>query len=274
MIIKREDTFSYWVDDIEVSRTFESEIENIDKYRCYIEEDQNLLEKIPENKDGFLTREFADFKSFEQIQSAVLQFLIDQFELDLDTFNLEENLLGLDDDHFKEKVQHIYKGIGFDSLPISSLDLEEWASDIVKQKLCLNYFETKPHLSIRIVRPDRTDYNPPHRDIYIKRLRNCLNSFMPIYGVNKLSSLSLLKGSHLWNESRTERTKLNPIIDGISYNVPALLRMQNGEKLKLIRPNVNDGEIMLFSPYLVHGGAINLSKKTRISLEFRFKKLY
>jgi ectoine hydroxylase-related dioxygenase (phytanoyl-CoA dioxygenase family) len=39
----------------------------------------------------------------------------------------------------------------------------------------------------------------------------------------------------------------------------------------LIRPNPKENEVMLFSPYLVHGGGYNFNADvTRISLEMRF----
>ena len=35
--------------------------------------------------------------------------------------------------------------------------------------------------------------------------------------------------------------------------------------LTLTRPKVDYGEVMLFSPYCIHGGGKNLSNETRIS---------
>ena len=35
---------------------------------------------------------------------------------------------------------------------------------------------------------------------------------------------------------------------------------------------VLNGEVMFFSPYIIHGGGINLGKEVRISFEFRFWK--
>jgi ectoine hydroxylase-related dioxygenase (phytanoyl-CoA dioxygenase family) len=39
----------------------------------------------------------------------------------------------------------------------------------------------------------------------------------------------------------------------------------------MIRPNPKPGEMLLFSPYLIHGGGVNFNKDiTRVSLEMRF----
>ena len=41
--------------------------------------------------------------------------------------------------------------------------------------------------------------------------------------------------------------------------------------LHLLRPNLGTDEVLLFSPYLLHSGAVNLNNdQTRISLEMRF----
>jgi ectoine hydroxylase-related dioxygenase (phytanoyl-CoA dioxygenase family) len=51
--------------------------------------------------------------------------------------------------------------------------------------------------------------------------------------------------------------------------VPGVLG--SAEPLDIIRPNPEPSEVLLFSPYLLHGGAVNLNEdETRISLEMRF----
>ena len=57
--------------------------------------------------------------------------------------------------------------------------------------------------------------------------------------------------------------------NGTQYRVPALV--DSAQPLHLLRPNPNPNEVLLFSPYLLHGGAVNLNtNQTRISLEMRF----
>jgi ectoine hydroxylase-related dioxygenase (phytanoyl-CoA dioxygenase family) len=38
----------------------------------------------------------------------------------------------------------------------------------------------------------------------------------------------------------------------------------------MIRPNPGPSEVLVFSPYLVHGGGKNFGSCTRVSLEMRF----
>ena len=41
--------------------------------------------------------------------------------------------------------------------------------------------------------------------------------------------------------------------------------------LTLVRPNPGPNEVLVFSPYLIHGGAFNQqTDTTRVSLEMRF----
>ena len=42
--------------------------------------------------------------------------------------------------------------------------------------------------------------------------------------------------------------------------------------MDFIRPRIMDNDVMVFSPYMIHGGGPNFSNKTRVSLEMRFWK--
>lgn len=122
---------------------------------------------------------------------------------------------------------------------------------------------------LRIVRPQITDNNPPHRDTWLDRLRHGLNIYFPVAGSTADSSLPLVPGSHWWPENQTTRTQAGAVYNGNQYSVPALL--DAAAPLQFIRPNPGPEEVLLFSPYLLHGGAINLNPdQTRISLEMRF----
>ena len=122
---------------------------------------------------------------------------------------------------------------------------------------------------LRIVRPQITDNNPPHRDTWLDRLRHGLNIYFPVAGSTADSSLPLVPGSHWWPENQTARTQAGAVYNGNQYSVPALASAT--APLQFIRPNPGPDEVLLFSPYLLHGGAVNLNPdQTRISLEMRF----
>ena len=127
----------------------------------------------------------------------------------------------------------------------------------------------KAEFHLRIVRPHRADNNPPHRDVWLDRLRHGLNVYFPVAGSTADSSLALVPSSHWWPESQTTRTHAGAVYNGIQFSVPALVAA--AQPLHLLRPNPGPDEVLLFSPYLLHGGAVNLNDdQTRISLEMRF----
>ncbi|HEX8327860.1 MAG TPA: phytanoyl-CoA dioxygenase family protein [Hymenobacter sp.] len=122
---------------------------------------------------------------------------------------------------------------------------------------------------LRIVRPQRADHNPLHRDAWLPRYHDALNIYLPVAGSTARSSLTLVPGSHHWPENAVERTAEGAIYHGVPYTVPGVLRP--ARPLSIIRPNPGPDEVLVFSPYLLHGAAANLNDDaTRISLEMRF----
>lgn len=123
--------------------------------------------------------------------------------------------------------------------------------------------------SLRIVRPGKGDNNPMHRDVWLDRLRNGINIYLPIAGSTDKSSLRLIEGSHLWSDDEVVRTEEGAVINGVKYTVPQVLEIKRDAEI--IRPNPGFNEMLVFSPYLLHGGASNHNEdRTRISLEMRF----
>ncbi|MEX2588757.1 MAG: phytanoyl-CoA dioxygenase family protein [Chitinophagales bacterium] len=125
---------------------------------------------------------------------------------------------------------------------------------------------------IRIFRPyrgDMMDNNPLHRDTWLKPLNNCLNVYIPLAGSNELSSLSLIPGSHLWKGREVERTKTNAYYNNIQYGLPSVSNISRD--YEIVRPELKQNEILIFSSNIIHGGAVNLNEDlTRVSIEIRF----
>ena len=156
------------------------------------------------------------------------------------------------------------------ALPVPVARLEAWVSALCGRTVRVyNPATTKAEFHLRLVRPHRSDNNPLHRDAWLDRLRNGLNIYFPVAGSTARSSLALLPGSHWWAEDQTSRTHAGAVYNGTQYSVPALV--DSAQPLHLLRPNPGPDEVLLFSPYLLHGGAVNLNDdETRISLEMRF----
>lgn len=127
---------------------------------------------------------------------------------------------------------------------------------------------------LRISRPDSLDINPPHRDGYLDIWKDTLNLWLPIVGCNKNSSLPVVPKSHKWNEQNVLRTNnKGASIGSLSYHVPGIVKTRFG--LDMIRPDPQIGEALVFTPFLIHGCAVNWNKDiTRFSLELRlFNKI-
>jgi ectoine hydroxylase-related dioxygenase (phytanoyl-CoA dioxygenase family) len=98
-----------------------------------------------------------------------------------------------------------------------------------------------------------------------------VNIYLPVVGSNENSSLKMQPGSHKWNENETMVTKGGAFFRNTNkkYSVDAIVASKL--PLEMIRPNPTIEQIMLFSPYLIHGCSDNNNEnETRISLEVRF----
>jgi hypothetical protein len=150
--------------------------------------------------------------------------------------------------------------------------LEERVSEICKHRLVAkNPFDDQSIFHFRVIRPSQNDYNPLHRDVWLEDYDDCINLYIPICGSDENSSLILIPGSHLWPESRIKKTTDGAVINGVKFNVPAITQIFG--EYYVTRPNPRLNEVLIFSPYLIHGGAVNLNAdKTRISIELRLWK--
>lgn len=146
-----------------------------------------------------------------------------------------------------------------------------------ERTLGLRFSEVLPalgrdHVQLRINRPGSTDYNPPHRDAAFPAYCDALNVWIPIVGVDARTSLPVVPGSHSIAERECWQTETDgAVIAGRRYQVPAIAWLRNGP-LKMIRTSVALGQALLFTPYLIHGLAVNNSgNRTRMALELRLQ---
>ncbi|MBS1486862.1 MAG: hypothetical protein JST43_04675 [Bacteroidetes bacterium] len=189
-------------------------------------------------------------------------------------------------DHFKldqyhtlitTQAQHLAaveqtKLLSAKKFPLGISRIEERVSDICGISLiALNPFDGQSVFHFRVVRPHSHDNNPLHRDVWLEDYANCINLYIPVAGSNALSSLPLIPGSHYWPEDKIERTENGALINNTKFNVPAVSEI-HGE-FQIVRPDPVANEVLVFSPYLIHGGAVNLNDNlTRISIELRLWK--
>jgi hypothetical protein len=147
--------------------------------------------------------------------------------------------------------------------------LEQYVSNLLQEDVKI----FNDDIWVRICRPSNlcdTDYNPCHKDVYLSFYRNMVNIYVPLFGSDENSSLKLQPGSHKWNEKDTMVTKGGVYFKHTNkkYSVDAIVSSK--VPLDMIRPNPKENQMMIFSPYLIHGCAENENNITRISLEVRF----
>jgi ectoine hydroxylase-related dioxygenase (phytanoyl-CoA dioxygenase family) len=152
---------------------------------------------------------------------------------------------------------------------------------INKSSKCINsdLHLYKKVIEFRVVRPNYEDNNPIHRDHWFPYYTPLLNVYIPLSGSYCDSSLAIIPFSHKWSDSDIVPTfNYDDIIkgkkhiskNGIAYSAPSI--KHTSKEINLYRPDVLEGDFMLFSPLIVHGGGNNKSFETRFSIEIRLEK--
>lgn len=243
-----------------------------------IETDDNLLANLPYNVEGYGIFPFLDAEIYAQLKAGITQLIADYLteagaQMDKN-FRLEQYHTYANSDALHTYVvKKIQKGIPFDYFPIEPSKIENRIGELLGFKVTKEHIGHYDSFSIRVVRPNRlSDNNPPHRDVWLDRLRNAVNIYAPMAGSNENSALPMIPGSHHWKESEIERTAVGASVNGAAYTVPCVVGSKYG--LEMVRPNPGLNEVCLFSPYLIHGGGYNLNTDTtRVSLEMRFWRI-
>ena len=243
-------------------------------------EENNVISKVDWKDEGykvveaFLDDEFLSLKKSitEEIIKAIktngIIFNEDEFTLDkyhkVVTTDLMHNKViditrNLENKDFDFNIDILAERFG----RILNYELTSWVEELKKS-----------HIQIRISRPNSLDINPPHRDGYLSYWEDIINVWIPIEGCNNKTSLPVFPKSHLIPENEILRTESKGAkINGNLYYVPCILETREGP-IRMLRPNPKEGEALIFTPYLIHGAAVNKTKDTtRVSLELRFPKV-
>ncbi|MEQ8471927.1 MAG: phytanoyl-CoA dioxygenase family protein [Marinoscillum sp.] len=178
-------------------------------------------------------------------------------------------------DNYEQHLKVIGKTKLFDAVdfPIDMSMVEKRVSELLKVEVkSIKPMNKERVFHLRVIRPGSADYNPLHRDAWQDENRGAINIYVPLIGSNQNSSLQLCPGSHLWPESATVRSKEGALMNEVKFNVPGLI--SSDQPIELIRPNPGENEMLIFSPYTIHGLSANHNlNETRISLEMRFWRI-
>jgi len=234
--------------------------------KIILNNDINLLKNTNFDDTGYYILDINNYNSLLQrlIKSNIFRLTNKDFELEKYHNNITE-----------EEHKSILNSMPYKKNTNQEIaEFSNYLENIVSTKLNEKVKIFNEDLWFRICRPTsiyKNDFNPCHRDIYLDFYRNIVNIYLPVVGSNKLSSLNIHSGSHKWNENETCITTGGAYFKSTNkkYSVDAIIASK--QPLNMIRPNPNENQLMLFSPYLIHGCANNDNlDTTRISLEVRF----
>ena len=126
----------------------------------------------------------------------------------------------------------------------------------------------------RVCRPNADDSNDLHRDTWFSHYKGLLNYYIPISGSYVDSAMKIVPFSHKWTDE-----EVKPSIpegdgkyykNGIAYSACTIGYCKYD--INPHRPDVPQGNVMIFDPSMIHGGGDNFSPETRFSFEIRIEK--
>ena len=260
----------YYIDKKKYLVDFEGEFSRGVDQILFLEKAKNNLPKSLMKSGWTIEKIFTEneFKTLKKSIKSVLLNILNEFHIDCENFKLKNyhNFIGPNHYEIIKKTRLLT----FDSLKINSSLFCDKISNIIGKKVIKDNPLLKQEVVIlRINRPQSFDFNPLHRDGYLKVWENTINIWIPIAGCNSRSSLPLIPGSHLINERKIIKTDARSAkINNKTYNVPAIVDIEGD--IKLIRPNPKKTNALIFTPFLIHGAAHNENRcDTRFSLEIR-----
>jgi len=233
----------------------------------------DLTSNTPWSKSGYAIEKLFDVDLASRFQTRCYDLLISSWKKAgihaPPNFRLEQYHTLINDFKAHLAAVEYTKLLDVSVFPVPIEELEQRISSLVGTTLQVkNPFDHQSVFHFRVIRPNSTDNNPLHRDIWLEDYDNCINLYIPIAGSTERSSLILIPGSHHWSEARIERTVGGASMNGMKFNVPAVTAIAG--PYDIVRPDPKENEVLIFSPYLIHGGAVNLqTDRTRISLEIR-----
>jgi hypothetical protein len=262
-------------DDEQVTFTVEGEVA-FGAPHVLLEADDNLIAGRAWEDDGFVVAPFLAPDEYQRLADGIrltLQARVAAAGFHVpDDFSLDRyhEVVTSDEDHAAVTARGPWCH-ALSELAVPAETISQRVSEIlgVRVSTVPPHTEFPEHFCYRVVRPRSRDNNPPHRDVWLDRLRHAVNIYVPFAGSSQRSSLPLVRGSHRWKESEIERTQAGARVNGMTFTVPSVVGA--AFPLTLERPNPAPNEVLVFSPYLIHGGGFNQQVDcTRVSLEMRF----
>lgn len=221
----------------------------------------------------------SDFLRLKSSFSAYISNALEEFgsrkpsDFCLENYHLHLDELGIDHHEF---IKHIGRKLSSDVLDMGFLDN---VIEIANKDFDNKFVIYKDNIEFRVVRPGWEDNNDLHRDHWFPYFTPLVNIYIPLASNYCDSAMGIVPFSHNWSEedvipSFTYADSVNGkkhFKNGVYYSVPVVETC--AKELNLHRPDLTQGDFMLFSPKMVHGGGTNSSKGTRFSFEVRLESV-
>jgi hypothetical protein len=223
--------------------------------------------------DGYKVLNVFENKDFEKIKkgiTSIVKKLVSDLQINVENFCIEDyhSYITNDEDHFKivNKTRDLFaEDFDFDIMSLIKYFEKQIGVELTD---CFPSTGKRLHIIVRINRPFSNDFNPPHQDLDNDQCDPMINVWIPICGVDRDSSLCVVKGSHLIPMNKIEKSVNGGLLGKNSYSV-RMIKSWNGSN-EMTRVEVKEGEVLFFTPFLIHGMAYNQNQdKTRVALEFR-----
>ena len=220
------------------------------------------------NKNGYLIKKTNNDNSLNYLQKKIF-FLLSK---------LEKKLAKLKNKNITSIFQNLHKYIDkkkLNEIRVSAIEglnkdtkfsksyyhsAQEMLDGLVGNEIAM---QKKINLSIQTPN-DQKSMLPMHSDIYAGESPFEVVVWIPLMNVKKSSHSMFITNP-----------KFNPIINKevTESNKKTIIEIYNKHKKKFKFLSINYGEVLIFSPVLLHGNIVNRTKETRISLNCRFKSL-
>ena len=242
-------------------------------------------EEHPLNRYGYQVTRHGDLSSFQDLKNKFRDHLKEALLAQNKNISAADNFTLENYHNFLEKHdvnQHEFISKVTRILPDSFikhpfiLAMQEIAGQQTGKKFRIY----KDKVEFRVVRPQHGDNNEFHRDHWFPYFTPLMNVYLPISGSNCDSAMCIVPFSHKWSDDDVKPTftfeesqagKKFIGKNGVAYSVPSIESTK--KEIKPHRPDILEGDFMLFSPLMVHGGGSNSSVHTRFSFEIRLEEI-
>lgn len=207
-----------------------------------VQGDRKLIDEIRDQI--FLTIK----NNFKKTDNQTIEFLLNNFHKFINIKDLNKLRFTIYNKINTKKFSDIYYNVA-----------KKYLDKLVGNEISM---QKKINLSIQIPK-DKDSLLDLHSDIYAGESPFQVVVWIPLVNVYDTKSMYI-------TEPKFNKVMNSLLLESNKYTSKNMYS-RNKKKFKFIR--VNYGEILIFSPLMLHGNTVNKTKETRFSLNCRFKSL-